>query len=49
VLGLGQGEAHKVFVVQGLFHRSKLRGSDQFIERMKGSGVRIEEWGRTGE
>ena len=28
VLGLGQSEAHEVFVVQRLFHALKLRGSD---------------------
>ena len=43
MLGLGQSEAHEVFIIQRLFHRSKLRGSDQFVERLLRTGVGVEE------
>ena len=48
MLGLGQSEAHEVFIVQRLFHRSKLRGSDQFVERLLRTGVGVDEGSSTG-
>lgn len=34
VLGFGQRQAHEMFVVERLFHLPKLRGCNQFVERL---------------
>ena len=48
VLGFGQRQAHEMFVVERLFHLSKLRGCNQFVECLCRTTVGFKARHRTG-